>query len=307
MYGADSPARLAAGTRVITRVPVDGTGDELPRPVGAVAVIVAASPAGVDRYRVRFADGGEVEMRREDLAVRTHVQDEGAVRRAVVAEDDLYRYVAYRCVIGSRAYGLDGPGSDTDRRGFYLPPAVLHWSLAGVPDHLANDATQEMYWELQRFLTLALKSNPNVLECLYTPLVEYASPLARDLLAMRQVFLSQMLYQTYNGYVMTQFKRFQQSVRAHGTIKWKHAMHLIRLLLAGITALEDGVLSVDAGEHRDELLAIRRGEVPWRDVDARRLDLHRRFDQAFVRTRLPERPDGDRVNAFLLTARQSMV
>jgi len=32
--------------------------------------------------------------------------------------------VIYRCVVGAREHGLDGPGSDTDRRGIYLPPAT---------------------------------------------------------------------------------------------------------------------------------------------------------------------------------------
>ena len=78
--------------------------------------------------------------------------------------------------------------SDIDRRGIYLPPAELHWSLYGVPEQLENDDTQEAYWELQKFLVLALKANPNVLECLYTPLVEQATPLAEELLDMRSTF-----------------------------------------------------------------------------------------------------------------------
>ena len=46
-------------------------------------------------------------------------------------------------------------GSDIDRRGIYLPPADLHWSLYGVPEQLENDDTQEAYWEVQKFLVLA--------------------------------------------------------------------------------------------------------------------------------------------------------
>src|SRR5438477_73705 len=84
----------------------------------------------------------------------------------------LYDHVIYRCIVGSRAYGLDDDESDTDRRGIYLPPAELHWSLSGVPEQLENLATDDVYWEIQKFITLALKANPNVLECLYTPLAE---------------------------------------------------------------------------------------------------------------------------------------
>ncbi len=41
---------------------------------------------------------------------------------------------------------------------------------------------------MRKFLLMALKANPNVLECLYTPLIEHAEPIARELLAMRGAF-----------------------------------------------------------------------------------------------------------------------
>src|SRR5487761_1207931 len=61
-------------------------------------------------------------------------------------------------------------------------------SLFSVPEQLENEETQEAYWELQKFLVMALKANPNVLECLYSPLVETATPLAKELLAIIRHF-----------------------------------------------------------------------------------------------------------------------
>ena len=101
-----------------------------------------------------------------------------------LASNRLTDRVILKVVIGSRAYGLETEASDTDYRGVYLPPAELHWSLFGVPEQLENDAAQECFWELQKFLTLALKANPNVFEVLYSPLVEHATPLGRELIAM---------------------------------------------------------------------------------------------------------------------------
>jgi hypothetical protein len=49
----------------------------------------------------------------------------------------------------------------------------------------------------------------------------------------------------------------QTDLRNQGQIKWKHAMHLIRLLISGIDILRNQRVAVDVGEHRDELLAIR--------------------------------------------------
>jgi hypothetical protein len=294
------------GTRIVAEgeVVIGETGAVLP--AGVVGVIVRAPSDGAHAYRVRFPDGGEASLRRTEFRILKSVRESG-VGEGVPVDVDWMQFVIYRCVVGSRAFGLDTEASDVDRRGIYLPPADLQWSLFGVPEQLENEETQEAYWELGKFLRLALKANPGILECLYTPLVEDATDLARELLAIRGIFLSKLVYQTYNGYVLSQFKKLEQDLRTRGAIKWKHAMHLIRLLLSGITMMREHEVPVRVEEHRDRLLAIRRGELPWEEVDAWRLELHRAFDAAFSGTTLPERPDFDRANGFLQRARRSMV
>jgi hypothetical protein len=121
---------------------------------------------------------------------------------------------------------------------------------------------------------------------------------------MRSCFLSRLVYQTYNGYVMSQFKKMQADIRNQGQVKWKHVMHLIRLLWSGIEVLRSGFVPVEVGEHREQLLAIRRGELPWEETEKWRLSLHREFDQALTTTKLPDRPDYERANAFLVEARR---
>lgn len=307
---ADAPTRQAhlvvpLGTRIVTRVEVRVDAGRAHRPVGAVAEIVGLPADELHRYRVRFADGAEGFLRRKDFSLLGHYKADEAGLPHPLSDQDLSPFIIYRCVIGSRAYGLDGPGSDVDRRGLYLPPAELHWSLHGVPEQLENAASQECYWEIQKFISLALRANPNVLECLYTPLVEHATPLAQELLAMRACFLSKLAYQTFNGYVLSQFKKLEQDVRAHGEVRWKHVMHMIRLLLAGIGLLREGVLPVEVGPHRDRLLAIREGLLAWEEVETWRHELHRALDEAYQRTSLPERPDYDAANRLLLKARRS--
>src|SRR5207245_6179483 len=235
---------------------------------GTVGVVVRAPTDPELAYRVRFADGLEVPLKRNEVTMLAQfkageIGDSGIL----TARTDLYQRVIYRCVIGSQAYGLADTESDVDRRGIYLPTAELHWSLYGVPEQLENHETQEAYWEVQKFLVLALKANPNVLECLYTPLVEKATPLAEELLAMRGWFLSRLVYQTYNGYVLSQFKKMQADLRNQGRVKWKHVMHLIRLLLSGIRILRESVVPVRVEEHREKLLAVRQGMMPRDDVE----------------------------------------
>ncbi|HZW06699.1 MAG TPA: nucleotidyltransferase domain-containing protein, partial [Phycisphaerales bacterium] len=188
----------------------------------------------------------------------------------------------------------------------YLPPAAAHWSIYGVPEQLENEATQEVYWELEKYLRLALKGNPNVLETLYTPLVEHADATAQRMLAMRSAFLSRLIYQTFNGYALSQMNKLEQDLRTKGKLKWKHAMHLLRLLIAGIGALRTGELPVAVTRDRDRLIGVRDGAEPWESVNAWRLALHAEFERAFSESRLPDRPDYEAANRLLLDARREM-
>ena len=296
---------FSLGTQVVTLIDIPSAGGLVLHPRGAVGVVIKAPTDHEHSYRVRFADGLEVPLKRNEITMLALFKEGELPGSGILAaRPDLYERVIYRCIIGSQAYGLADAGSDVDRRGIYLPAAAQHWSLYGVPEQLENEGTQEAYWELQKFIVLALKANPNIIECLYSPQVEKATPLALELLAMKSIFLSRVVYQTFNGYVLSQFKMMQADLRNQGKVKWKHVMHLIRLLISGIHVLKHGSVPVRVEEHRDQLLAIKRGELPWEETERWRLSLHADFDRAFAETRLPERPDYEKANAFLVKARR---
>src|SRR5258708_32123477 len=105
-------------------------------------------------------------------------------------------------------------------------------------------------------------------------------------IAARQGFMSQMIFQTFNGYAMSQFKKIEQDIRNHGEVRWKHAMHLLRLLLTGAATLREVRVPVRVEAHRDRLLAVKRGEMPWAEVDAWRKELHRDFERTLAETKL---------------------
>lgn len=299
---------IPAGTQIVTKIEVKNPATSESWKQGLVGVIVESPTDNSHAYLVKLPDGTTISLRRHELSIRKQFQSEGLQSGGdFLAEYNLYDSVIYRCIVGSRAYGLDNEQSDTDRRGIYQPPAMLHWSLYGIPEQLENKENQECYWELQKFLILALKANPNVLECLYTPLVETISPVAQELLEIREIFLSQLVYQTYNSYVLSQFKKMEQDLRNTGEVRSKHAMHLIRLLLSGITVLKEGFVPVRVQDYRSQLLSIRNQEVPWDEVNRWRLDLHGEFDRAFGSTRLPERPNYEKANQFLIKARRSAI
>ena len=279
---------IPAGTKVLTR------------DSGRVGIVVHTPASPGHSYRVKFADGAEGSFRRNALTIFKHTDAEIP---GIPDPIQFHRFVIFRCIVGSTAYGLNQTSSDVDRRGFYLPPADLHWALAGVPEQLETEQ-EECYWEIEKFVRLALKANPNVLECLYSPLVETCTSLAAELVGMRHIFLSQYIHRTYNSYVLSQFKKLEQDMRNQRELRWKHVMHLIRLLLSGVEVLKNGFVPLRVDGHRERLLAIRSGEVPWEEVEDWRLALHRELDRELGSTKLPVHPDYDRANAFLIRARR---
>lgn len=300
---------FSVGTQVVLLAPLLEASGQIRYPRGSVGIVVEQLVESA-HYRVRFIDQAVELVEQKGLTslakFKTGQATAGTVESQMVDRGELYSHIILQCVIGSQAYGLQTDASDVDRRGCYLAPAELQWSILGAPEQLECHQTQECYWEVEKLVVLALKANPSVLECLYSPIVEQATPLGRELLEIRECFLSQLIYQTFNGYVMSQFKRMQGDLRNRGQVRWKHVMHLLRLLYSGIEALEEGFVRVQVtGDLRERLLAIKAGEVPWEETERWRKQLHQRFDQAARSTKLPEKPDYLRANQFVIHARRT--
>ena len=134
------PDNIFAGTQVVSRVEIRGTNNSFVHPRGAVGVVTRTPTADHDQFLIRFPDGVEVPLTREQLDVLKHFKDRlgrdgvspsQASRTAPCGPSpfDLESLVIYPCAVGSRAYGLDNDDSDTDRRG----QAVLgcHYLRAG--------------------------------------------------------------------------------------------------------------------------------------------------------------------------------
>ena len=294
---------IPPGSQVVLRFARRVPGTDIEKPPGSVAEVVE-SPDSNDRpYLVRFLDGTVFRLKFGELLVR---RGDHTVEATGTAGPDVSNYVIYRVLAGSRAFGLSTETSDEDRRGVFLPPADWQWSLTKPPEQieLFLPGVEEVDWEIEKFVRLALQANPNVLETLWSPVVLHADETGEQLRSLRTSFLSRHLYRTYSGYVLSQFRLMKRGFDANGQFKAKHAMHLIRLLHSGIHALTEGEIRVDIAEHRDELLAIRQGSVPFDEVQKRALELDGAFQRTFTRTALPEKPNTERVNQFLIAARR---
>lgn len=207
-------------------------------------------------------------------------------------------------VAGSKAYGLDTPDSDTDYRGFFKAPAHL---LVGVNDKRPKDSWTRTdpditLHEVGKFVSLALAANPTVLEVLAID-PEVSSPLADDLRANLDAFLSDRCRATFGGYAMAQFNRLKN--RGDGSFSAdtrkrtaKHARHMLRLLQQGAHLLETGELRVRV-PNREELFEF--GELPLEAMVAEAEDAFARFNA--VESVLPATPNIDLVHQILVDHR----
>lgn len=135
--------------------------------------------------------------------------------------------------------------------------------------------------------------------------MEYVDDTGRELLALREAFLSRQAHETFARYALGQRKKLDADARRHGAPRWKHAMHLLRLLMSSRDLLRAGALAIDVGEQREPLLAVKRGEVPWPKVEAWMSRLAAEVDEAAVRSPLPAEPDHARVEDFLVRVRRA--
>lgn len=112
----------------------------------------------------------------------------------------------FECISGSKAYGLNTAQSDTDLRGVYYLPKAQFYGLEYIPQ-VSNETSDEVFYELGRFVELLIRNNPNILEVLASPedCILYKHPIMNRL--PMELFLSKLCRETFAGYALTQIKK----------------------------------------------------------------------------------------------------
>jgi hypothetical protein len=116
---------LPEGCQVVVLREVSGQGgSRAVHPRGAVGIVVKSPDDRTHSYRVRFTDGMEEPIKPDDLVALAHYKNnvlkgESSEEAKIALQNPLFSRVILRCVIGSRAYGLEDDASDTDYRGSF--------------------------------------------------------------------------------------------------------------------------------------------------------------------------------------------
>lgn len=122
--------------------------------------------------------------------------------------EEAEKYLIYKVIAGSKAYGLDLPTSDTDIRGIFLLPN--EYLLGNKKCEQVNNPTNDIvYYELNRFVHLLAQNNPNILEELFIPedKILLMSDKMKLLYDNREKFLTTKCRMTFGGYSISQIKK----------------------------------------------------------------------------------------------------
>lgn len=159
-------------------------------------------------------------------------------------------------VVGSRAYGLDTPASDTDYLGIHALDTHRLFTIASQPPETISqrDENDRVSHEVHKACKLMFSCNPTLLETLWLDDYTTMTPLGEELRGIRKDFLSRRrIADAYIGFADQQFKRLEHRGRFQGSLdtrREKHARHLLRMTEQGTYLLRTGEMKLKVDDPR---------------------------------------------------------
>src|ERR671937_1498284 len=251
------------------------------------------------------------------------------------SQEIVERGTILRATVGSTVHGLHHGGQDDrdEMAVFIEPPEYLlglrlarkpgvrnpyrfeHWVERTQPEGARSGPgdLDLVAYSLRKYVRLALKGHPTILLLLFVPdeFVLLRTELGEELQALRPSVLSRRAGRGYLGYLHGQRERLlgtrgqkrvnrPELVEAHG-FDTKYAMHAVRLGYQGLELLETGGLTLPMPEPtRSRVMAVRLGERSFDEGLAEIDEVQRRLAAALEQTELPDEPDREAVDAFLV-------
>ena len=194
--------------------------------------------------------------------------------------------------------------STVELRGVLVPPTELFWHFDKPPATVDGPELGRISWEIERFCALGLAADPDVLTVLTTPRIVHRTSIGAELRELTRAFLSQRAADSYRRATATEFARASAAMASGGTPRWPQLAEVIRRLITCERLLRTGQLDQDINAYREQLIAVRDGELPWRDTQDWVRSLRDRSAQAVLGSPLPVTPNTEAVQRWLVSVRR---
>lgn len=222
----------------------------------------------------------------------------------------------YSCTIGSRAYNLTTPDSDTDIRGVVLQDDLSYYfGLNNFEQQSYPEDEDHEAWSAKKFIALASKGNTQTLEMLWCPehlILTNTYEFREHILKNRDAFMTKEIYNAINGYAYSEhLKAIGQSSRDLGDRRKddlkkygysaRNASHCIRLLHSGIEALKTGEFPVRlTGQIQSQCMQLKLGQAAPDQYKKWYTDLYSELQLTRAECKLPDKPNFKRINEMLV-------
>ena len=238
----------------------------------------------------------------------------------------------YETIMGSVAYGVSSDTSDMDVYGFCIPPKTTifpHlageilgfgrqvqrfevWQQHHVDDRDAMRGHGRMYdlsiYNIVKYFQLCMDCNPNMIDSLFTPVdcVLHSTKVGEMVRDNRKLFLHKGAWHRFKGYSYAQLHKMR-SKNAEGKrleliekygYDVKFGYHVIRLLDEVEQIMVEGEL--DLRRNREQLKAIRRGDVPEADLVAMAAEKEKALERVYESSTLQHSPDESKIKELLM-------
>jgi len=117
----------------------------------------------------------------------------------------------FKFISGSHLYGTSTPESDVDERGIFIPTEEYFYGFLNRVEQHQDKETDTVYYNMIKFLELALENNPNIIEFLFVPEDKWLLSTSdwETIIGGREYFLSKKARWTFSGYAHSQLKRIR--------------------------------------------------------------------------------------------------
>lgn len=131
----------------------------------------------------------------------------------LLKNEHLGKNIIMLCFGGSHAYGTNVEASDVDIRGVAIerPEEIIGFKTF---EQFLDDSTDTTIYAFNKIIKLLIDNNPNIIECLGLKPEHYIylSPLGKELLEHKHLFLSQKSFYTFGGYAKANLKRLENAL-----------------------------------------------------------------------------------------------